>query len=232
MKGLRLSCHMIEVFSRRAPFVFLLLFVAAASSTCGKKQETAASTNPPPVAAASESTAAPAAPAPQPAPTSPPDTAASAAAPPASAAAPPAGAAPTPASSSAIATSDGESPSTRVEVTELKRGSGGILSLKFIMINDSDKNIDFGATFANPDDWRLDFNSIGGVTLVDPVAKKKYFVVRDADKKCVCSSELERVTKGSRLNLWAKFPAPPEDVNKIGIVIPHFAPMDDVPISK
>ncbi len=225
MEGLRWGCHMIEVLSRRAPVVFLLLFVAAASWACGKKQETAVSTNPPPVSAAPEPTAAPAAAVPQPAPTSPP-------APAASAAPPPASAAPAPASSSAIATSDGESPGTRVEVTELKRGSGGILSLKFVMINDSDKSIGFGATFATPDDWRLDYNSIGGVTLVDPVAKKKYFVVRDAEKKCVCSSELKEVIKGSRVNLWAKFPAPPEDVNKIGILIPHFAPMDDVPISK
>ena len=225
MKVLRRGCHMIEVLSRRAPVVFLLLFVAAASWACGKKQETAASANPAPVAAAAAPTAAPAAPVPQPAPTSP-------QAPAASAAPPPASAAPAPASSSAIATSDGESPGTRVEVTELRRGSGGILSLKFIMINDSDKSIEFGATFATPDDWRGDYNSIGGVTLVDPVAKKKYFVVRDAEKKCVCSSELKEVIKGSRVNLWAKFPAPPEDVSKIGILIPHFAPMDDVPISK
>ena len=105
--------------------------------------------------------------------------------------------------------------------------------MKFAMINDSDKGIGFGKEFASPDDWRLDYNSVGGVTLVDPVAKKKYFVVRDAEKKCVCSSELEHeIEKGSRKSLWAKFPAPPEDVNKIGIVIPHFAPMDDVPISK
>jgi hypothetical protein len=36
----------------------------------------------------------------------------------------------------------------------------------------------------------------------------------------------------SRLNLWAKFPAPPEDVKKISITIPHFAPLDDAPISQ
>jgi hypothetical protein len=225
MKGLRRGCHMIEVLSRRAPVVFLLLFVAAASWACGRKQETAVSTNPPPASAAPQPTAAPAAPVPQPAPTSPPASAASAASPPASAA-------PAPASSSTIATSDGESPGTRVEVTELRRGSGGVLSLKFAMINDSDKSIGFGYHFGSPDNEILDFNSVGGVTLVDPVAKKKYFVVRDTEKKCVCSSGLHDVIKGSRLNLWAKFPAPPEDVSKIGIVIPHFAPMDDVPISK
>jgi hypothetical protein len=131
-----------------------------------------------------------------------------------------------------IETSDGDTPGTRVEVTELKRGSGGVVSLKFQMINDSAKTISFGFDFGAADVGNADFKTIGGITLVDPVAKKKYFVVRDTEKKCVCSSGLEEVPKGSRLNLWAKFPAPPEDVNKIGILIPHFAPMDDVPISK
>jgi hypothetical protein len=32
--------------------------------------------------------------------------------------------------------------------------------------------------------------------------------------------------------LWAKFPAPPDSVTKIGVVMPHFVPMDDVPISQ
>ena len=134
-----------------------------------------------------------------------------------------------------IATSDGDSPGTRVEVTELKRGSGGIVSLKFQMINDANKTIDysFNMEFADADQLNyVDRGTVGGITLVDPVAKKKYFVVRDTENKCVCSSGLEEIKKGSRLNLWAKFPAPPEDVNKIGIVIPHFTPMDDVPISK
>ena len=36
----------------------------------------------------------------------------------------------------------------------------------------------------------------------------------------------------ARANLYAKFPAPPGDVEKITVEIPHFIPMDDVPISK
>ena len=68
--------------------------------------------------------------------------------------------------------------------------------------------------------------------LVDPVGKKKYFVARDADGKCVCSVHIPDVAPHSRLSLWAKFPAPPDDVQKISIVIPHFQPLDDVPISR
>ena len=71
-----------------------------------------------------------------------------------------------------------------------------------------------------------------GVTLVDGANKKKYFVVRDTDTNCLCSRDIKDIAPKSRVNLWAKFPAPPDDVQKISIVIPHFGPIDDVSISR
>jgi hypothetical protein len=137
-----------------------------------------------------------------------------------------------PAPSAVIATADGESPGVRVEVTELKRVSGGTINLKFVMINDSDKKVDFGYSFVDRGHDVVDFKSIGGVHLIDAAGKKKYFVVRDSEKKCVCSQNLKDLQPKSRMNLWAKFPAPPDNVEKISVVIPHFMPMDDVPISR
>jgi hypothetical protein len=134
--------------------------------------------------------------------------------------------------SSGIASADGEKPGTRVDVSELKRGSGGTVTLKMAFVNDSDKAIGFGYNFADPDHQIRDHGSIGAVHLVDPVGKKKYFVARDADDKCVCSTGIPDVAPHSRLSLWAKFPAPPDDVQKISIVIPHFQPLDDVTISR
>jgi len=71
-----------------------------------------------------------------------------------------------------------------------------------------------------------------GVYLLELAGKNKYEVVRDADKHCICSHDIPVVKAKSSLNLWAKFPAPPDGVEKIGVVVPHFIPMDDVPISK
>jgi hypothetical protein len=70
------------------------------------------------------------------------------------------------------------------------------------------------------------------VNLLDAANKKKYLVVTDASKKCVCSELKEEVAKGARLNLWAKFPAPPESVQKITVVIPGFEPIESVPIAR
>ena len=127
---------------------------------------------------------------------------------------------------SVIATTDGEYPNVRVEVTELKRTSGNTITLKFAMINDSSDRLDFSYNFGDY------LGSIDGVHLIDAVGKKKYLVLRDTEGKCVCSRGLQPIEPGSRANLYAKFPAPPENVEKIIVVIPHFIPMDDVPMSK
>ena len=134
--------------------------------------------------------------------------------------------------SSGIASADGEKPGIRVDVMELKRASGGTVTLKMAFVNDSDKALGFGYDFADPDHQIGDHGSIGAVQLVDPVGKKKYFVARDSEGKCVCSTKVPDVAPHSRVSLWAKFPAPPDDVQKISIVIPHFQPLDDVTISR
>jgi hypothetical protein len=186
--------------------VVLLTFVLVLG--CAKKEA-----EPAPAASAPETTAATPAASTAPAPTS---TTTPAAA---------------PSATTGIASADGEKPGTRVDVQELKRGSGGTVTLKMAFVNDADKKMGFGYDFADPDHHIGDYDTIGGVQLVDPVGKKKYFVARDSGGKCVCSTKIQDVDSHSRVSLWAKFPAPPDDVQKISIVIPHFQPLDDVTIS-
>lgn len=192
----------------------LLLSVLLILSCARKEPATATDTAAPVPATTSPAATTSSAPPPAPAPTA--------------VATPPAAAT----SSSGIASAEGEKPGIRVDVSELKRGSGGTVTLKMAFVNDSDKALGFGYNFADPDHEIRDHGSIGAVQLVDPVGKKKYFVARDSEGKCVCSTNIPDVAPHSRLSLWAKFPAPPDDVQKISIVIPHFQPLDDVAISR
>jgi hypothetical protein len=201
---------------RTAPAPPVLLVVAIALLGCSRQEPAPPAASP--VATGSGSVAAP------------PTAAATAAA--AAAATAAAQPAPAAAQGAAIATADGETSGVRAEVTELKRTSGGTLSLKFAMINDSDTTVSFDYNFTDPAHSVADFGGIGGVHLIDPVGRKKYFVARDSEDKCVCSQKVASIPKGGRANLWAKFPAPPDDVQQISIVIPHFSPMDDVPLSR
>ncbi len=140
--------------------------------------------------------------------------------------------APAAAAPAGIASADGETSGVKAVVQELKRTSGGTVAMKFTITNGSDKSVGFGYNFADKDHEVIDHGSVGGVQLVDEAGKKKYFVVRDTGGKCVCSQGVKDIKPGETANLWARFPAPPDTVQKITVIVPHFQPMDDVPISK
>jgi len=201
------------MFATRISKTSITVLALALLVSCGKKEEpkTAA---PPPTAAA--------APAPQAPPAAAPAT--SAPTPPAAAPAAPAGPAP-------LATTDGEQPGLRAEVLEFKRDAGGtVVTLKFAIVNDSNETFPTNTTLGATTHGNGDYQTVSGVHLLDPVNKKKYLVIRDAEKTCACSTGLSNIAPNSRLNMWAKFPAPPPEVTKVTVVIPHFIPMDEVPI--
>ena len=115
---------------------------------------------------------------------------------------------------------------------ELKRSGGNSLTLKFAIQSDGTaKDVTFN-TGNFGEQGMGDHGSVGGVHLLDSANKKKYLVVRDSEKICVCSRDVPSIKPSARATLWAKFPAPPESVEKISVVVPHFIPMDDVPIGK
>jgi hypothetical protein len=82
------------------------------------------------------------------------------------------------------------------------------VTLKFVLINSGNSAFKMWGANMGDSAVRSDYKSVGGIHLVDPVNKKKYFVVRDSEGKCLCSTEVEDVHAGGRANLWAKFPAP------------------------
>jgi hypothetical protein len=135
-----------------------------------------------------------------------------------------------PASVPVLATTIDEAGTLRADVLELKQTSGGILMLRVAFTNVSPTSIAPGTSQFS--DLGQSGGDVGGINLIDPVNKKKYFVLRDAEKKCVCSGYLPRLAAGERTTSWARFPAPPEDVRKISVMIPSFPPMDLVVITR
>ena len=120
-------------------------------------------------------------------------------------------------------------PAVRVEVQELKRTSGDLVMLKFAVINDSDQPVKLNQDrLAGP---RGDRGTISGVYLLEPNSKQKITVARDERRKCVCS-HISPLKPKSSMVLWAKFPAPGPDAEKVSIIIPEFTPMEDVPLSR
>jgi hypothetical protein len=136
---------------------------------------------------------------------------------------PPAGAP----ASEGLGSADGEQSGTRAVVTDLKR-AGNTVTLKFIIYNDS--TVAFGTGSKLNADGYHGYRNVSGVHLVDSAGKKKYFPVKDSEGNCECSDNIDDVAPKSQMSIWVRFPAPPDGVAKVAVQIPHFIPLDDVPI--
>ena len=118
---------------------------------------------------------------------------------------------------------EGEKAGTKIVVRGLKRDDGGTVTLRFQVVNDGNA--------AQPM-YQLIGNSLDGhAHLIDAANKKKYLVVKDSSGKCECAPIRGEVAKGSPINLWVKFPAPPESVQKVTVVINGFEPVESVPLT-
>jgi hypothetical protein len=124
---------------------------------------------------------------------------------------------------------EGENPDIRIEVRDLKRGDGGVVTLRLRLVNGSGEPYDASCNMREPggNDSCGEFT---GAYLLDAPNKKKYTVVRDSEKKCICSG-INAVEPGKKSNIWATYPAPPADVSKITVVVPLFEPIEGVPIT-
>jgi hypothetical protein len=107
---------------------------------------------------------------------------------------------------------------SKVDITDLKREDAGMLMLRFSLTNISGADMDLSLSY-------------GQVSLVDAVNRKKYLVVRDTAYNCLCSLSWGKLRTGETAKMWAKFPAPPESVRKVSLILPGFEPFD-VPINR
>jgi hypothetical protein len=202
---------------KRTASIAALLCAAAVGAACSGKQQADTQSSPAPVTqqtTAPQQTATATAQAAQPAATD---------------AQPAAGVQPGAAANASLPSSDGDQTATRVVINALKR-EGDTVTLRFTLYNDSTAALDTGSRFNGAD--YAGYRNVSGVNLVDTASKKKYFVIADTDRTCLCSQGVDDIAPRTSAALWAKFPAPPANVQKITVEIPHFLPLDNVPISQ
>lgn len=118
---------------------------------------------------------------------------------------------------------EGAKAGTKIVIRSLQRDGDGIVTLRFQVVSER----------AKPEGI---YQILGGylddrVHLTDAANKKKYLVVKDSSGKCECTQIRGNVAKDEPVNLWAKFPAPPESVQKVTVVVDGFEPVDTVPIT-
>jgi hypothetical protein len=133
----------------------------------------------------------------------------------------------------AIATAEHEVGGVEVALMEVKRTTGDSVTIKFRYTNKttSTKKLDHGGQ--GLDAWRFAWDAY----FVDPATNKKYVTLKDQDGNPVAANHQQfgtGITLAARqvVNTWAKFPAPPTDVEKVTVYLPGAPPFEDVAVTK
>ncbi|MEU9146160.1 hypothetical protein [Streptomyces sp. NPDC048349] len=97
----------------------------------------------------------------------------------------------------------------------------------FLTVNGSLKNTGTAA-FVNTTAWRgneltSSGTSVAGVTLIDKAGKKRYYVLRDTDGRCLCTTGVSTIEAGQSVAFFAQFPAPPATTTEVDFTLPTFA---------
>ncbi|MEU6759558.1 hypothetical protein [Streptomyces sp. NPDC046685] len=120
-----------------------------------------------------------------------------------------------------IATLNGQAGMT-LEINAARRDPGGFLTVTGQIKNTGSQS--YKDTVA----WRgIELKgtgeSIAGATLVDKVGKKRYYVLRDTESRCLCTTGVSSVDAGQVIPFFAQFPAPPATTGEVEFSLPTFA---------
>ncbi|MCX5304033.1 MULTISPECIES: hypothetical protein [Streptomyces] len=120
-----------------------------------------------------------------------------------------------------IATVSGASGMT-LAINSVQRDPGGFLTVTGQIKNTGSQS------FAGTSAWRgIELKgsgeSVAGATLVDKAGKKRYYVLRDTEARCLCTTGISSVDPGQVVPFFAQFPAPPSATTEVEFSLPTFA---------
>ncbi|APS19502.1 hypothetical protein ACIQEY_00995 [Streptomyces parvus] len=109
-------------------------------------------------------------------------------------------------------------------VNEVKRDSGGFLTVQGAITNEGDQaRTTSGWAGSEVNIVNKNPNSVAGATLVDKAGKKRYYVLRDTDSRCLCTTAITSLAPGKTAPIFMQFPAPPQDTTEVDFNLPTFA---------
>lgn len=111
-----------------------------------------------------------------------------------------------------------------VTLNEALRDAGGFVTVRGSLTNNGDSP--FNATYWTGPETAVQRSgpSVAGAVLVDAVGKKRYYVLRDTEGKCLCTMGLTLIKPGETRPLFAQFPAPPAGTTEVEFQLPTMPP--------
>lgn len=111
-------------------------------------------------------------------------------------------------------------------INQVKRDAGGFITVQGTIKNVSDRT-------QNSSSWagtesavaNGNANSVAGATLVDKTGKKRYYVLRDTESRCLCTTGIPPLSAGESTPIFMQFPSPPTTTTEVDFTLPTFATM-------
>ncbi|MDJ0384147.1 hypothetical protein [Streptomyces sp. G-G2] len=107
-------------------------------------------------------------------------------------------------------------------VNALKRDGGGFLTLNGQIKNGGSQSF-VGTSAWRGNELTSSGESLAGATLIDKAGKKRYYVLRDTDGRCLCTTGVSSIDAGQTVPVFVQFPAPPTNVTEVDFNLPTFA---------
>lgn len=111
-----------------------------------------------------------------------------------------------------------------VTISSAVRDQGGFVTVEGEIAND-------GTSIFNAVAWRgqevalvKSGPSVAGAYLVDEAGKKRYYVLRDTDGRCLCTMGLVGIQPKETRSFFAQFPAPPTATTQVDFELPTMPP--------
>ncbi|EST24110.1 hypothetical protein N566_25115 [Streptomycetaceae bacterium MP113-05] len=111
-----------------------------------------------------------------------------------------------------------------LRISSSLREEGGFVTVRGTVINaGSDR---WAAPGWQGDEVELADNqaSMAGAKLVDKEGRKRYFILRDTEGRCLCTKFNTGLGGGESADWYAQFPAPPEGSNEVDFQIADMPP--------
>lgn len=139
-------------------------------------------------------------------------------------------AAPAPAPAAVLASGEfSNDPQLRCDILEVKRVSGGSLTIRWRLVNTVGQPQ--GMVAAEPKNIYYTYSS-PQLYYTDPAENKKYGYLSDSQGNKLIQVYEGYYKPGQQTVNWAKFPAPPATSKKISVQIPNFPPFEDIPVAE
>lgn len=111
-----------------------------------------------------------------------------------------------------------------VTINSATRDAGGFITVQGVITNNGTGTFDANDWVGDEIALAPSGASVAGAVLVDESGKKRYYVLRDTEGRCLCTMKLLGIQPHESRPFFAQFPAPPASTTQVDFELPTMPP--------